>query len=112
MKKTLVAILLAGFVAPFASAASLPTGSDEIRMPDGTVCRSSTASDAYVTTSAYSDKTDDAGVKVELVIPISGTRNRVDCTKFADLAIRQQKAQIELLEKQLADLQSQQNTWE
>lgn len=125
--KNLLALALAT-VSVGATAASLPTGYDEIRTADGTMCRASTASTTYLTVETYSNKYDDdyndfdstsaraqdeVGIKASIVVPLSGgITERVDCSRFADLELQRMQAELEQTKLELEMMKQQQSTWE
>ena len=116
-KNLLVALAL---VSGSVTAASLPTGYDEIRTADGTTCRASTASTTYLTTEVYRHNDDrdnyaqdELGIKMSIIIPLGGgIDSRVDCTRFAELELQRMQAELERTKAELKALQSQQTTWE
>lgn len=105
-------ITLALFGSAATSAASLPTGYDEFRAANGAMCRSTTASDSYVTLSGYGEENGDAGVQVEVTIPLTGTRDRLDCNRLYNLEMERLELDNARMKAELERLKNQQTTWD
>lgn len=78
-----------------------PSGYDRVKTSDGLTCESSVASDTYIQTGIYSVNSEDSAVFAQVVIPLTGARKRLDCSKLYDLELRARAQEIELLKKQL-----------
>ncbi len=131
-KRKNLLIALAILAVPMtATAVDLPTGYDEVRTADGTMCRATTASTTYLTAEAYSSQydqdqnswnstasssdlaQDEYGLKLTLTIPLDGgIEKRVDCSRFADLELQRMEAELEQAKLELEMLKQQQSTWE
>lgn len=71
----------------------IPNGQDEIRLPDGTTCRSGVAPDAYLDGGIYQTENnsdeggpilnrDEVGVYVRVLVPLNFSKQRLNCNRL------------------------------
>ena len=126
---SLFAVVAAALIAPCANALSVPTmpsvsSYDEVRLPDGSYCRSSDygtqlqvgvvgGQGSTGSRNGYDDRyyghedrrTDEAGVFAQIIIPIGGPE-RIDCSKVYELMVKQKTLELTELEIRIRDAES------
>lgn len=102
-----------------ASAANIPSvrtpsGYDRVQTSEGLRCESSIASDTYIQTGIYSvngsednEAVKDTGIFAQVVIPLTGARKRLDCSRLYELELKGRELEIQRLQKQIELLNQQ-----